>query len=445
MKQDDQVDIIRMHTNMRPEEELLDDGTGTVEAWIVSDGKLVVDLDVPEGRFYSEECYILLYTYQKKNALRYHIYFWQGAHTRKQDRGMAALLVKDIVGVVRKKGGSEPSQENISQFKEPAQFYQIFKGRSVVLLGRKTRSKTTINLYQIRNAGDELRSRIIHIPNDVQLLNSSEVFALTTPKHKFIWFGSGVSTAGCNWAKMLASSIPGFSGDSITEVKENEEPKKFWKDLGGKASYANFPFLQKQSFVARLFCCSNISGKMKVEEVYDFCQEDLSESNAYILDAQSELYVWLGKQVPEDVKKRSMETGQEYVRAAFDGRLQTTPIYAVSSGQEPFSFRCVFPQWIQMQSMQTTPKTSFRASILFKGKKHEGRVDLIEELLKEYDRTYTFAELTGSNRPKGLDSTKLETYLSDEEFKTHFGVQKEDYAMMPRWKREKIKKDLGLY
>ena len=38
----------------------------------------------------------------------------------------------------------------------------------------------------------------------------------------------------------------------------------------------------------------------------------------------------------------------------------------------------------------------------------EAKIDRVEDLLKEYTRTYTFAELTDKNRPKGLDTTRLE-------------------------------------
>jgi len=74
----------------------------------------------------------------------------------------------------------------------------------------------------------------------------------------------------------------------------------------------------------------------------------MSNNTAYILDVQSEVYVWLGAQVNEEVKRRALETAQDYVRAAFDGRLQTTPMYAITPGNEPTLFRCHFPSWIEV-------------------------------------------------------------------------------------------------
>lgn len=38
-----------------------------------------------------------------------------------------------------------------------------------------------------------------------------------------------------------------------------------------------------------------------------------------------------------------------------------------------------------------------------------------------------------------------EEYLSDDDFKTVFGVSKAEFAAMPAWKRINAKKDKGLF
>ena len=65
---------------------------------------------------------------------------------------------------------------------------------------------------------------------------------------------------------------------------EGEEPDEFWAALGGKTEYASSKWLAEvlPSNPPRLFQCSNASGKIKVEEIFDFSQ-DVS-SNLLVLD-----------------------------------------------------------------------------------------------------------------------------------------------------------------
>ena len=56
---------------------------------------------------------------------------------------------------------------------------------------------------------------------------------------------------------------------------------------------------------------------------------------------------------------------------------------------------------------------------------------------------YTLAELR--NRPAGLDQKKLESYLSDIQFKAAFKVDKSAFYKLPPWKQDELKKKLGLH
>jgi len=47
--------------------------------------------------------------------------------------------------------------------------------------------------------------------------------------------------------------------------------------------------------------------------------------------------------------------------------------------------------------------------------------------------------------PAGLDRTKLETYLSDEEFETVFKSTRAQFAKLPVWKQKATKNELGLF
>jgi len=57
--------------------------------------------------------------------------------------------------------------------------------------------------------------------------------------------------------------------------------------------------------------------------------------------------------------------------------------------------------------------------------------------------TYTLEQL--KKRPAECDGTKLESYLSDVDFKKYFGVVRSEFEKYPAWKKTDAKKKLQLY
>jgi hypothetical protein len=47
--------------------------------------------------------------------------------------------------------------------------------------------------------------------------------------------------------------------------------------------------------------------------------------------------------------------------------------------------------------------------------------------------------------PDGVDATRRELFLSDQEFFETFNCSKEDFQEMPAWKRELLKRKRGLF
>nr|VDD57665.1 unnamed protein product [Brassica oleracea] len=73
--------------------------------------------------------------------------------------------------------------------------------------------------------------------------------------------------------------------------------------------------------------------------------------------------------------------------------------------------------------------------------------DAIAEEAGTTGATFTYQQLQAkSEKPvKGIDFKRREAYLSEEEFKTVFGMEKEAFYKLPRWKQDLLKKKFNLF
>eukprot|EP01080_Neovahlkampfia_damariscottae_P012321 gene12321-5995_t len=64
------------------------------------------------------------------------------------------------------------------------------------------------------------------------------------------------------------------------------------------------------------------------------------------------------------------------------------------------------------------------------------------------NQTFTYEQLqvsSGVSLPDGMDSSKREMYLSNEEFKKLFGMEKEEFSKLAEWRKKRLKQDLHLW
>jgi len=207
--------------------------------------------------------------------------------------------------------------------------------------------------------------------------------------------------------------------------------------LGDQGDYFKDIHLDKSSYITRFYNTNNGSGIFDVEEEFNFCQDDLHDTNVVILDTFYNIYVWLGRKSIDLVKKMAMQTAIEYVKQSKVGHVESTAIWCVFGNHEPIQFRAHFKG-----GWQDTNFLKEKGPISFEMKAGVP----VQEILKDYlQQTYTFEELTSKNLPKGVDASKLDIYLSEEEFVQVFKMSRADYNNMLPWKRELTKKNVGLF
>ncbi|KAL8136611.1 hypothetical protein V2J09_002612 [Rumex salicifolius] len=83
---------------------------------------------------------------------------------------------------------------------------------------------------------------------------------------------------------------------------------------------------------------------LKVEEIYNFIQDDLLTEDTLILDTHAEVFVWVGHTVDPKEKQKAFEMGEKYIAlaASLEGLPQQVPLYKITEGNELCFFTTYF-------------------------------------------------------------------------------------------------------
>jgi len=441
-RKQDKLDVRRMHAaKITKEEPMVDDGTGKIKVWRVQDYERVDTNPEEYGQFYTGDAYVILYTYIWKNVERYIIYFYQLRDATINDKGASALLTIGLDDSLNR----QAKEVRVVQGHEPKHFQTIFKGKIIMHQGQDPNGEGKKYegpaLYDVRGTND-LDVKAIQVFPNANMLHHNHVFIATENRYQkdqpsYIWFGKLSNQHERNFAVNLLSA-QGYTNTQVLE--EGKETEHFWSILGGESVY--YDKNPDRRVQPRLFQCCEASGIITIEEILHFVQDDLAGDDVMILDAYSDMYVWAGKMSTEGERKTGMQMSMEYAATAEDGRPKKCPSYYMREGDETLQFAIHFQayQWAPRRRLasQPMPDTLAFPPVL-------KPLGLVSEILSHYDRRYTYEELLSKKYPKGIDVTRLESYLSDEEFIQVFTVTKQEFEKFPIWKKESVKKELCLF
>uniref|UniRef100_A0A8D2NPS3 Villin 1 n=1 Tax=Zosterops lateralis melanops TaxID=1220523 RepID=A0A8D2NPS3_ZOSLA len=413
---------------MAAQQKMVDDGSGEVEVWRVENNELVPVEKKWLGHFYGGDCYLLLYTYFVGPKVNRIIYIWQGRQASADELAASAYHAVAL----DQKYNNEPVQIRVTMGKEPAHLMAIFKGKMVVYAGGTSRAGNTepapsTRLFQVHGT-NEYNTKAFEVPVRASSLNSNDVFVLKTPSCCYLWYGKGCSGDEREMAKSVADIISKMEKPVIAE---GQEPPEFWLALGGKSQYANSKRLQEEnsSVSPRLFECSNKTGTFLATEIIDFTQDDLEESDVYLLDTWDQIFFWIGKDANESEKEAAAVMAQEYLRSDPSGRDLDTPIIVVKQGYEPPTFTGWFLAWDPLNWDDKKSYETLRAEL-----GDDSSLGQLTSVLTSRQEVFT------ASTP--LVPAKLETFPLD----VLVNTSAED---LPRGvdpsRKEKLKKDKGLF
>ncbi|KAM4897284.1 villin-1 [Sylvia borin] len=452
-------DVTTLHAKpeVAAQQKMVDDGSGEVEVWRVENNELVPVEKKWLGHFYGGDCYLVLYTYYVGPKVNRIIYMWQGRQASTDE--LAASAYQAVA--LDQKYNNEPVQIRVTMGKEPAHLMAIFKGRMVVYAGGTSRAGNTeptpsTRLFQVHGT-NEYNTKAFEVPVRASSLNSNDVFVLKTPSCCYLWYGKGCSGDEREMAKTVADIISKMEKPVIAE---GQEPPEFWLALGGKSQYANSKRLQEEntSVSPRLFECSNKTGTFLATEIIDFTQDDLEESEVYLLDTWDQVFFWIGKGANESEKEAAAVMAQEYLRSHPSGRDLDTPIIVVKQGYEPPTFTGWFLAWDPLNWDDKKSYETLRSEL-----GDESSLEQLTSVLTSKQEVVFTASTTlvpskletfpldvlvntaAEDLPRGVDPSRKEDHLSDEDFQAVFGMSRSAFSNLPLWKQQKLKKDKGLF
>ncbi|KAJ6756287.1 VILLIN-3-LIKE ISOFORM X1 [Salix purpurea] len=351
------------------------EGGGKMEVWCINGSSKTALPKEDVGKFYSGDCYIILYTYHSGDRKEdYLLCCWFGNDSLEEDQKMATRLANTMSNSLK----GRPVQGRIFQGKEPPQFVALFQPLVILKGGLSSGYKKCIaekGLPDETYTADSvalfrISGTLVHNDKAVQVdavatsLNSAECFLLQSGSSIFTWHGNQSTFE----QQQLAAKIAEFlkPGVTLKHAKEGTESSAFWFALGGKQSYTSKKFSPEIVRDPHLFTFSFNKGKFQVEEVYNFSQDDLLTEDMLILDTQAEVFVWAGQSVDPKEKQNVFDIGQKYIEMAvsLDGLSPNVPLYKVTEGNEPSFFTSYF-SWDPTKAAVQGNSFQKKAALLF--------------------------------------------------------------------------------
>ncbi|XP_042399480.1 villin-2-like [Zingiber officinale] len=340
---------------------LLEDG-GKLEVWLVhGDGKDPVPKE-EIGKFYSGDCYIVLYSYHSgEKKEEYFLTCWMGKDSTQDDQLMALQLATKMWISLKRR----PVQGCIFQGKEPLQFIALFHPMVVLkggvgsgyksLISEKNLSDETyapdgIALIQVSGTSSHNR-KAMQVDAVATSLNSYDCFVLQSGNTVFTWNGSSSTHEQQQWVDQTAEFLK--PGATLKHCKEGTESSAFWFALGGKQNFSSKKSTQDVVRDPHLYTFTFKQGKLEVTEVFNFSQDDLLTEDMLILDTHSEVFIWIGQSVDSIEKQNVFDIGQKYIElaVALEGLSPMVPLYKVTEANEPGFFTTYFFSWDPAKAM----------------------------------------------------------------------------------------------
>lgn len=322
----------------------------------------------PPGTFYSDDSYICLNTYKKKDdkgkeleKLNWDIHFWLGKTTSQDEAGTAAYKTVELDDLL----GGEPVQHREVQDFESSLFCSYFNANGGIQLleggiesgfNHVEPEKFTARLLHLKGRKNV---RISQCPISHTSFNEGDVFIFDMGLDIYQWQGKKAGRQEKARAGQLCRAIDDErKGKPEVHVfsETDKDIKEFWDQVkehvvdGGWDG--DVPAVNEddgkddeweKGSAPRMFHLSDESGAMTFDEIFMvgkcFTKDQLKTDDVMVFDAGNEIFVWVGLGASKDEKRQAMSYAKQYLtNAGKDARLPLTKLLEGADNKTFYSF-----------------------------------------------------------------------------------------------------------
>jgi len=322
-----------------------------LKIWRIENFKIVPWPEKDYGKFYSGDSYIVLntWTVPGSKTLNHDIHFWLGKDTSQDEAGTAAYKTVELDNYL----GTFPTEHREIQGAESELFISYFKNLIIMEGGvasgfnivKPTEYKP--QLFHIKEVKKTLTCT--SVPLSTSSLNTGDVFVLDEGLKIYQWNGSkaaGVEKHKAMEFTSLLKSERSGKPEVVVFDQDDSDATPFWNALGGKADIKDEPSVDRFEAASKgdkiLLRLSNASGSIEFkEEAKNSISLSLLDTNdVFIVDVQSEIFIWIGKKSNVVEKTNAFKYASDYAKK--NGKPQFIPITRVVEGNENSTFKSFF-------------------------------------------------------------------------------------------------------
>lgn len=387
---------------------------------------------VIHGKFYEGDCYIVLKTFADENGqLSWEIYFWIGVHATLDKRACAAIHavnLRNYLGArcrtIREEQGDE-SDEFFCLFDTPITY--IEGGRTATGFFTVEDVSHNVRMYRVHGSGATIHLEPVPVLSDA--LDPRFVFVIDVGEQIFIWYGKKAKNTLKSKARLMVEKINKNERKSKTEImmeNQGDESADFLKifkaEIAAELKPTEHVDEDFQPVAPRLYQVQLGMGYLELPQVEvpqkKLVHTLLNSKNVYILDCNSDVFMWFGKKSTRLVRAAAIKLSQELFNMI--NRPEYAVITRVQEGTETQIFKSKFVGWEEViavdftRTAQSVAKTG--ADLTKWAKQQETRADLAA-LFMPRQPTMTIAEATQLEEDWNYDLEAMECLvLEDKKF-----------------------------
>jgi len=331
----------------------------------------VVKSQTPPGTFYSDDSYICLNTYKKKDmngketeALAYDIHFWLGATTSQDEAGTAAYKTVELDDYLKQ----VPVQHREVQGYESSLFLSYFAnvGGIKLLEGGVASGFKHVEPEKYKPRLLHLKGRrnirVTQVPALASSFNEGDVFILDLGLTIMTWQGKSAGMNEKGRAGQLCRAIDDERKGKPKQLVYSQgakDVKEFWDQLApldpaSSGWPGGIPQINpddgkddewEKNNEQKMFKLSDSTGSLQCTEVVPavkgkYKRDMLKTEDVFIFDAGNEIFVWVGNGASAQEKREGLKYAADYMKKY--NRNPCLPLTKILEGADNNSFKSFF-------------------------------------------------------------------------------------------------------